>query len=86
MVPDGLHEKYVKTKDNIYDVYGMKEFVNEYARVLYLANTQNSLDPTSSYSANLQKQMNQNSLLLSGLSVNATPEWTIWKISAYQRI
>jgi hypothetical protein len=73
MVPDGLHEKYVKTKDNIYDVYGMKEFVNEYARVLYLANTQNSLDPTSSYSANLQKQMNQNSLLLSGLSVNATP-------------
>lgn len=73
MVPDGLHEKYVKTKDNIYDVYGMKEFVNEYARVLYLANTQNSLDPTSSYSAKLQNQMNQNSLLLSGLSVNATP-------------
>ncbi|NBN98038.1 MAG: hypothetical protein EBV19_02195 [Flavobacteriia bacterium] len=35
MVPDGLHDKYVKTKDNIYDVHGMKEFVNEYARVLY---------------------------------------------------
>jgi len=73
MVPDGLHEKYVKTKDNIYDVYGMKEFVNEYARVLYLANTQNPLDPNSSYSANLQNQMKQNSLLQSGLSVQATP-------------
>jgi hypothetical protein len=51
----------------------MKEFVNEYARVLYLANTQNPLDPNSSYSANLQNQMKQNSLLQSGLSVQATP-------------
>lgn len=72
MVPDGLHERYVKTKDNIYDVYGMKEFVNEYARVLYLANTQNALNPTGSYSQNLQNQINDNSLVKSGLDIKFT--------------
>lgn len=72
MVPDGLHEKYVKTKDNIYDVYGMKEFVNEYARVLYLANTQKPLDPTSNYSNNIKNQDNGNKLQ-TGISISANP-------------
>jgi len=62
MVPDGLHEKYVKTKENIYDVYGMKEFVNEYARVLYLSATQNALHPDSSFSSQIQRQKEQRSL------------------------
>jgi formylglycine-generating enzyme required for sulfatase activity len=72
MVPDGLHEKYVKTKDNIYDVYGMKEFVNEYARILYLSTTQNALDPTGNYSANLQSQIKSNSLIPTTLNVVPT--------------
>ena len=61
MVPDGLHDKYVKTKDNIYDVYGMKEFVNEYARVLYLSNTQKGMNPNQSYTSNINAQKKQNS-------------------------
>lgn len=72
MVPDGLHEKYVKTKDNIYDVYGMKEFVNEYARVLYLSNTQNALNPSSSYSSNIQNQKNDNALQ-PGVNITMNP-------------
>jgi formylglycine-generating enzyme required for sulfatase activity len=50
MVPDGLHDKYVKTKDNIYDVHGMKEFVNEYARVLYARHGNISTDLDRKYS------------------------------------
>jgi formylglycine-generating enzyme required for sulfatase activity len=49
MVPDGLHDKYVKTKDNIYDVHGMKEFVNEYARVLYARHGNISTDLDRKY-------------------------------------
>ncbi len=73
MVPDGLHDKYVKTKDNIYDVYGMKEFVNEYARVLYLSNTQNGMDPKESYTSKMQKQneLNQFSKPKISLKVDA---------------
>lgn len=63
MVPDGLHDKYVKSKDNIYDVYGMKEFVNEYARVLYLSNTQNGMDPKESYSSKIDAQKANNSFI-----------------------
>ena len=37
--PDGLHDKPVQAQDNLYDVYGMKEFVNEFARAKYLALT-----------------------------------------------
>ena len=37
--PDGLHDKPVQAEDNLYDVYGMKEFVNEFARAKYLALT-----------------------------------------------
>jgi hypothetical protein len=54
-VPDGLYDKPVKANENLYDVYGMKEFVNEYARVLYLANTKNSLDLNKKYTTNYGK-------------------------------
>lgn len=37
LVPDGLYDKPVKANENVYDVHGMKEFVNEFARVKYLA-------------------------------------------------
>lgn len=37
LVPNGLYDKPVKANENIYDVHGMKEFVNEFARVKYLA-------------------------------------------------
>jgi gliding motility-associated lipoprotein GldJ len=60
-VPDGLYDKPVKANVNIYDVYGMKEFVNEYARVLYLTNTKNSLDLDKKYSSNYSKK-NANAL------------------------
>ena len=69
MVPSGLHDKYVKTKDNIYDVYGMKEFVNEYARVLYLSNTQKGMNPNQSYISNINAQKQQNSFTKSFLNV-----------------
>jgi gliding motility-associated lipoprotein GldJ len=35
--PDGLHDKPVQAQDNLYDVYGMKEYVNEFARAKYLS-------------------------------------------------
>jgi gliding motility-associated lipoprotein GldJ len=72
MVPDGLHDKYVKSKDNIYDVYGMKEFVNEYARVLYLSNTQNGMNPKESYSSKMAAQKASNSFIKPFLDVNVT--------------
>jgi gliding motility-associated lipoprotein GldJ len=56
MVPDGLHDKYVKTKDNIYDVHGMKEFVNEYARVLYARHGNIELNLDNKYSDNYNGQ------------------------------
>jgi formylglycine-generating enzyme required for sulfatase activity len=61
MVPDGLHDKYVKTKDNIYDVHGMKEFVNEYARVLYARHGNIKLDLDNKYSDmyNGQKELDR---------------------------
>jgi gliding motility-associated lipoprotein GldJ len=37
LVPNGLYDRPVKANENIYDVHGMKEFVNEFARVKYLA-------------------------------------------------
>jgi gliding motility-associated lipoprotein GldJ len=70
MVPDGLHDKYVKTKDNIYDVHGMKEFVNEYARVLYArhGNIELNLNNKYSESYNEQKEMDRRSK-----AVNSVP-------------
>ena len=37
LVPEGLYDRPVKANENVYDVHGMKEFVNEFARVKYLA-------------------------------------------------
>jgi hypothetical protein len=54
-VPDGLYDKPVKANENLYDVYGMKEFVNEYARSLYLSNTKNALDLNKKFSSNYGK-------------------------------
>jgi gliding motility-associated lipoprotein GldJ len=59
LVPDGLYDKPVKANSNLYDVHGMKEFVNEFARVMYLANTKNSLDLNKKYMSNYgQKKAN----------------------------
>jgi gliding motility-associated lipoprotein GldJ len=60
LVPDGLYDKQVKASENIYDVYGMKEFVNEYARVKYLAMTNNPLDISSKFQNNYTAQQNAN--------------------------
>lgn len=43
LVPDGLYDKPVKANENLYDAHGMKEFVNEYARTLFLNSTQDTL-------------------------------------------
>ncbi|MEI8193000.1 MAG: SUMF1/EgtB/PvdO family nonheme iron enzyme [Flavobacteriia bacterium] len=56
MVPDGLHDKSVKTTDNIYDVHGMKEFVNEYARVLYARHGNIELNLDDNYKSNYLNQ------------------------------
>ena len=37
--PDGLYDKPVVATDNLYDVYGMKEYVNEFARAKYISLT-----------------------------------------------
>jgi hypothetical protein len=37
--PEGLYDKPVLATENLYDVYGMKEYVNEFARAKYLALT-----------------------------------------------
>jgi len=54
LVPDGLYDKPVKATENVYDVHGMKEFVNEFARVKYLAyaNTAYQQGKTSSFQSN----------------------------------
>jgi gliding motility-associated lipoprotein GldJ len=56
LVPDGLYDKQVKATENIYDVYGMKEFVNEYARVKYLSMTNNALDISKKFQDNYKNQ------------------------------
>jgi gliding motility-associated lipoprotein GldJ len=56
LVPDGLYDKPVKANSNLYDVHGMKEFVNEFARVMYLANTKNSLDLNKKYISNYDQK------------------------------
>jgi len=37
--PNGLYDVPVQAEDNLYDVYGMKEYVNEFARAKYLSLT-----------------------------------------------
>ena len=56
LVPDGLYDKPVKANSNLYDVHGMKEFVNEFARVMYLANTKNSFDLNKKYLSNYDQK------------------------------
>ncbi|MEN9968950.1 MAG: hypothetical protein RIR94_1134 [Bacteroidota bacterium] len=58
LVPDGLYDKPVKANENIYDVHGMKEFVNEFARVKYLAhaNKKYNQDAGSNYQSNMANQ------------------------------
>ncbi|MEN9699357.1 MAG: hypothetical protein RLZZ301_555 [Bacteroidota bacterium] len=55
LVPNGLYDKPVKANENIYDVNGMKEFVNEFARVKYLAhaNKKYTQDANSNYQSNV---------------------------------
>lgn len=75
MVPDGLHDKYVKTKDNIYDVHGMKEFVNEYARVLYARHGNIELNLDKNYKANyitqLEKERRDKEIVSAPLFISA---------------
>ena len=52
MVPDGLHDRPVKANENIYDVHGMKEFVNEFARVKYLVYANKAYDDSQKASTN----------------------------------
>ena len=60
LVPDGLYDKQVKASENIYDVYGMKEFVNEFARVKYLAMTNKPIDLSTKFQNNYTNQQNAN--------------------------
>ena len=55
LVPNGLYDKTVKANENIYDVHGMKEFVNEFARVKYLAhaNQKYSQDAGTNFQSNM---------------------------------
>lgn len=52
LVPDGLYDRPVKANENIYDVHGMKEFVNEFARIKYLAFANKAYDESQSNSQN----------------------------------
>ena len=72
LVPDGLYDKQVKASENIYDVYGMKEFVNEYARVKYLEMANIPLDLNSKFQTNYTLQ--QNSLLRKSLDFTASSQ------------
>ena len=55
LMPNGLYDKPMKANENLYDVHGMKEFVNEFARVMYLATTKNALDLDKKFSTNYNK-------------------------------
>ena len=44
LVPNGLYDKPVKAMDNLYDVHGMKEYVNEFARVMYMSKANRQVD------------------------------------------
>lgn len=72
LVPDGLYDKQVKASENIYDVYGMKEFVNEYARVKYLAMTNNPVDLSSKFQENYKAQNDANKKKIIDFTVSQT--------------
>ena len=52
LVPNGLYDRPVKANENLYDVHGMKEFVNEFARVKYLSYANKSYDASQNGSSN----------------------------------
>jgi gliding motility-associated lipoprotein GldJ len=58
LVPNGLYDKPVKANENIYDVHGMKEFVNEFARVKYLAHANKKYSQTAGtdYQSNMSNK------------------------------
>lgn len=72
LVPDGLYDKQVKASENIYDVYGMKEFVNEYARVKYLAMTNNPVDLSIKFQENYKAQSDANKKKIIDFTVSQT--------------
>jgi hypothetical protein len=47
-----LYDRPVKANENLYDVHGMKEFVNEFARVKYLAYANKAYDASQNGSSN----------------------------------
>ena len=55
LMPNGLYDKPIKANENLYDIHGMKEFVNEFARVMYLGATKESLDLNKKFSTNYDK-------------------------------
>ena len=55
LMPNGLYDKPIKANENLYDIHGMKEFVNEFARVMYLGATKESLDLNKKFSTNYGK-------------------------------
>ena len=55
LMPNGLYDKPMKANENLYDVHGMKEFVNEFARIMYLATTKNALELDKKFSTNYNK-------------------------------
>ncbi|MFM7637165.1 MAG: SUMF1/EgtB/PvdO family nonheme iron enzyme [Crocinitomicaceae bacterium] len=62
LVPNGLYDKPVKANENVYDVHGMKEFVNEFARIKYMnfATINYQQDTNTTYSSNFSQQTPNN--------------------------
>ena len=63
-VPDGLYDKPVKANENVYDILAMKEYVNEYARILYLSSTKqevNKIQGQADYNKNQKYSSNYKS-------------------------
>jgi len=58
LVPNGIYDKPVKSNENIYDVYGMKEYVNEFARIKYTTHAALNYqqDTNTTYGSNIAKQ------------------------------
>lgn len=87
LVPDGLYDKQVKASENIYDVHGMKEFVNEYARVKYLAMTNKPVDLSKKFQTNYTNQQVNNSVTnkkeidfsfsVQGIVINDTVQYNV---------
>ena len=72
LVPDGLYDKPVKANENIYDVHGMKEFVNEFARIKYMnyATVKYQQDTNTTYASNINKQQPNGKVVKTNSIVN----------------